>query len=77
MNYQQKLKKIGNSVGIIIPKQMLENLKIGVGTEVFVEQIQDKILIEKENSNNISPEFLKVADSLADRYQKAFEELAK
>jgi len=77
MKYQQKLKKIGNSVGIIIPRQMLENLKIGVGTEVFVEQVQDKLLIEKENSNNISPEFLKVADSLADRYQDAFRELAK
>lgn len=77
MKYQQKLKKIGNSVGIIIPSQMLENLKIGVGTQVFVEQIQDKLLIEKENSNNISPEFLKVADSLADKYQDAFRELAK
>ena len=77
MKYQQKLKKIGNSVGIIIPSQILEKLNIGVGTQVFVEQIQDKLLIEKEDSNNISPEFLKVADSLADRYQDAFRELAK
>ena len=77
MKYPQKLKKIGNSVGIIIPSQMLEKLNIGVGTEVFVEQIQDKLLIEKENSKNISPEFLKIADSLADRYQEAFRELAR
>jgi putative addiction module antidote len=77
MKYTQKLKKIGNSVGIIIPSQILEKLNIGVGTEVFVEQIQDKLLIEKENSGNISPEFLKIADSLADRYQEAFRELAK
>ncbi|MBW6441394.1 AbrB/MazE/SpoVT family DNA-binding domain-containing protein [Patescibacteria group bacterium] len=77
MKYTQKLKKIGNSVGIIIPSQILEKLNIGVGTEVFVEQVQDKLLIEKENSGNISPEFLKIADSLADRYQEAFRELAK
>ncbi len=77
MKYQQKLKRIGNSVGIIIPSQVLESLNIGVGTQVFLEQFQDKLLIEKENSSNISPEFLKVADSLADRYQDAFRELAK
>ena len=77
MKYSQKLTKIGNSVGIIIPSQILEKLKIGAGTKVFVEQIQDKLLIEKEDSSNISPEFMKVAESLADRYKEAFEELAK
>ncbi len=77
MKFTQKLKKIGNSVGIIIPNQILEKLNIGVGSEVFIEQVQDKLLIEKENSQNISPEFLKVAESLADRYQDAFKELSK
>ena len=77
MKYVQKLTKIGNSVGIIIPSQILEKLKIDVGSQVFVEQVQDKLLIEKEDSGNISPEFMKVAESLADRYNKAFEELAK
>ena len=77
MKYTQRLTKIGNSVGIIIPNHILENLKIGVGTNVFVEQVQDKLLIEKENSSNISPEFMKVAESLADRYKEAFEELSK
>lgn len=77
MKYAQKLKKIGNSVGIIIPSPVLEKLNIGVGTPVFLEQIQDKLLIEKENSSNISPEFLKVVESLAERYQDAFKELSK
>lgn len=77
MKYSQKLTKIGNSVGIIIPREVLEKLRIGAGTNVFVEQIQDKLLIEKEDSGNISPEFLKVVDSLADRYKEAFQELAK
>mgnify|MGYP002345644873 FL=1 len=62
---------------MIIPSHILEKLNIGVGTEVFVEQIQNKLLIEKEDSGNVSPEFLKVAESLADRYQEAFKELAK
>ena len=76
MRYTQKLTKIGNSVGIIIPSQILEVLKIGLGTQVFVEQVQDKLLIEKENSSNISPEFMKIVESLADRYKDAFDELS-
>ena len=76
MKYTQKLKKIGNSIGLIIPSQILEKLNIGVGSEVFVEQFQDKLLIEKENSINISPDFLKIVESLADKYQEAFKELS-
>jgi len=77
MQYTQKLKKIGNSVGIIIPSQLLEKLNIGVGTQIFIEEIQDKLLIKKEQSNNISPQFLRIAESLADRYQTAFKKLAE
>jgi putative addiction module antidote len=76
MKYSQKLTKIGNSVGIIIPRQVLEKLGIGAGSEVFVEQVQDKLLIQKEDSSSISPEFLKIAESLADKYEDAFRELA-
>jgi len=77
MKYTQKLMKIGNSVGMIIPSQVLEDMNVGVGTKIYVEHIQDKLLIEKENTRKISPEFLKVADSLADRYQEVFKELSK
>mgnify|MGYP001617476583 CR=1 FL=1 len=76
MKYAQKLTKIGNSIGVIIPSRVLEMLKIGPGTQVFIELIQDKLLIEKENSSNISPEFMKVVESLAGRYKDAFEELS-
>lgn len=77
MKYIQKLTKIGNSAGVIIPSQILEKLGISIGTHLFVEQVQDKLLIAKEDSQGISPEFMKIAESLADRYGEAFEELAK
>lgn len=76
MKYSQKLTKIGNSVGVIIPRQVLDILGIDAGSEVFIEQFQDKLLIQKEDSGNISPEFLKVAESIADRYEESFRELA-
>ena len=77
MKYTQKLTKIGNSMGIIIPSQIIEKLGISLGTQLFVEQVQDKLLITKEDSQSISPEFMKIAESLADRYKEAFQELSK
>jgi antitoxin MazE len=76
MKYSQKLVKIGNSAGLIIPSQILEKLGITIGSQLYVEQVQDKLLIAKNESEGISPEFLVIAESLADRYKETFEELA-
>lgn len=59
MTYKQKLIKIGNSVGLIIPKALLDSLNLDVETELYVANIQDKIVIEKEPTTAVSPEFLK------------------
>jgi len=76
MTYKQKLTKIGNSVGIIIPKQLLESLGLNVGNEIYLVQVQDRVVLDKNEAASVSPEFLKVAESIGDRYSKAFEELA-
>lgn len=76
MTYKQKLTKIGNSVGIIIPKQLLERLGLDVGNEVYLEQVQDKVILDRNEPTSITPEFLKVAESIGNRYSKAFKELA-
>ena len=75
MNYKQKLTKIGNSVGLVLPKQLLNSLKLKVGNEIYLEQIQDKVILEKEPSNSVSPEFLKIAENIGEKYSKAFKEL--
>ena len=76
MTYKQKLTKIGNSVGIILPKQLLDSLGMGLGTEIYVEQVQDKIILEKEIGSSVSPEFLRIAEKVGNKYSKAFKELA-
>lgn len=76
MTYKQKLTKIGNSVGIIIPKQLLESLGLDVGSEIYLEQVQDKVVLDKNETTSITPEFLKVAESVGNRYSSAFKELA-
>src|SRR3990167_2652977 len=39
MTYKQRLTKIGNSVGIIIPKPLLDTLGLEVGKELSLEEI--------------------------------------
>ena len=76
MTYKQKLTKIGNSVGIILPKSLLDKLNLKLGNELYIEDIQDKIVIEKNQTSSVSPEFLKIAEKVGTKYKAAFKELA-
>lgn len=76
MTYEQKLTKIGNSVGIIFPKQLLEKLNLKEGNTLFIQEMNDKVIIEKDSSSSVSPEFLKIAENVGERYTQAFEDLS-
>ena len=71
-----KVTKIGNSVGVIIPKELLEVLHIKAGDKVFAS-------IAPEASVQLSPydpEFEKAMeafDKTRRKYRNAFRELAK
>ena len=66
-----KLQKWGNSLGIRIPSSILKTLKLKNNDEIFLEQVDDKIIIsvpkkkislkdrfEKYNGNNLAKEFV-------------------
>ena len=76
MIFKQKLTKIGNSVGVIIPQQLLKALGIGFGTEMYLELLQDKIIMKEDAESSASPEFLKIAEKVGKKYSAAFKELA-
>ena len=76
MTYRQKLTRIGNSVGIILPKQLLDTLNLDIGEELYIENVQDKIDMEREKTSAVSPEFLKIAENIGKKYKDAFKELA-
>lgn len=40
---QLKLTKIGNSVGIVLPKALLAQLKVGLGDTLFCSQVPDGV----------------------------------
>ena len=70
-----KLRKVGNSVGVVLPKEVLAHLQVGEGDTVTVTEAQDGVRLSAGN-----PEFAKtmaVFESLNRRYRNALRELAK
>jgi putative addiction module antidote len=70
-----KLRKIGNSVGIVLPKEVISHLNVVEGDTVTVTESQDGVRLTASN-----PEFSKtmaVFESLNRRYRNTLRELAK
>ena len=76
MIIELKLRKIGNSVGVIIPKEALSRLNAADGDTMYLTESTDGgFRITAAN-----PDFadkMKVAASLSRRYRHALKELAK
>jgi putative addiction module antidote len=70
-----KLTQIGNSVGVILPKEVLARLKVGKGDTVF--------LTEAANGVTLTPydpaleEQLKLGREFMHEYRDTFHQLAK
>jgi len=75
MNANLKLRKIGNSLGLVLPKEVINQLNIVEGDTVTVSDSPDGVRITASN-----PEFSKtmaVFESLNRRYRNTLRELAK
>jgi putative addiction module antidote len=75
MVLELKLRKIGNSVGIVLPKEALSHLKAGEGDTVTLSEQQSGFSMTAQN-----PEFAKtmaVFEDLSRRYRNTLAELAK
>jgi len=75
MNVELKLRKVGNSLGIVLPKEVLSHLKVAEGDTMTLTEAQDGVRLTASN-----PEFAKtmaVFESLNRRYRNTLRELAK
>lgn len=75
MNKPLKLIKIGNSTGVILPKDVLAHLNLAQGDEVSVVKQVDGIALKSAD-----PDFDKqmaTARDVMGRYRNALRELAK
>jgi len=70
-----KITQIGNSLGVILPREIIERLKLAKGDEVTVIETPNGIEITP-----FDPEFgrkLEAAKKVTKRYRNALRELAK
>lgn len=49
MNMQLKVTKIGNSAGVILPKELLARLRIEVGDAIFATEAPDGVRLTASN----------------------------
>lgn len=78
----QKIIKVGNSYGVILPKEIIEryNLTIGQVVEIDTNILPQAIVIRSENTKDVSmitPEFKDWLDTFTGKHKKLLQELAK
>jgi len=76
MVLELKLRKIGNSVGIVLPKEALAHLKAEEGETVLLTEGSDGGLRLNTAKPSVSRQ-MKFAQSIMERYRNTLRELAK
>ena len=76
MILELKLRKVGNSVGVVLPKEALVRLKAGEGDTLVFSEAPDGGFRVTPNKNDFAHQ-MAVAEGLAKRYRNALRELAK
>lgn len=76
MAIETKVRKIGNSLGIVLPKEALQKLRVEEGATLYLtEAPNDSLSVTPERPG--FKEKMEIAESLMNRYRNAFRELAK
>jgi putative addiction module antidote len=79
---KQKIIKIGNSVGIIIPYEIREEVGLKLGDSVSVEHTlgEQSLTVSKkgktQNFSSITPNFMRIVEKVNKQYGPALRELA-
>jgi len=71
-----EIKKIGNSTGLILPKELLARLSFKRGDWVSVTETADGG-IQIRRSDPVFDKGMEIAEKAMDTYRKALDELAK
>lgn len=76
MIHELKLRKIGNSVGVVFPKEVLTLLKAQEGDSVQVTEGADGSIRLNTAKPEVSKQ-MKIAQDIMERYRNTLRELAK
>jgi putative addiction module antidote len=72
---QLKLTKIGNSVGIVLPKELLAQLKVGLGDTLFCSEVPDGVKMTAYDESVV--EDLNLAEEIMRSRRNVLRALAK
>lgn len=76
----QKIIKVGNSIGVIIPNEIAKKAGLKVGKKVFVEKDPNgsTVLINEDANvlSSITPGFLNIVENINKKYGVALKNLA-
>ncbi len=70
-----KVQKIGNSLGVILPKKVLIELGVGEGDELFLTKTPDGFKIS--NPDEKFKKTMEIAEKVMDEYSETLKVLAK
>ncbi|MCC5790222.1 MAG: AbrB/MazE/SpoVT family DNA-binding domain-containing protein [Opitutales bacterium] len=76
MAIETKVRKIGNSLGIVLPKEALQKLRVEEGATLYLTEAPNDSLSVTPGRPGFK-EKMDIAESLMNRYRNAFRELAK
>jgi len=69
------IRKIGNSEGVILPKELLQSLNLKAGDHVIVTEEKGDIVLKKAGDD--FDEQMAAAREIMDRYKVALQKLAE
>jgi putative addiction module antidote len=75
MSIALKVTQIGNSVGVILPKEMLARLKVQKGDSLYVTEIPDGVKLRPYDEEFAQQ--MEVAREIMKEYRDVLRELAK
>lgn len=75
----RKITKIGNSLGLSLPPEMLKKINLNKGDQVIIDVEDDKLIIKKQPSlqipEGISPDFFDILSETMEEYDKTIKGL--
>lgn len=76
MVVEVKLRKVGNSLGVVLPKEVLTHLKVGEGDTLCLTEAADGGLRIGPSDAEFKKQ-MEAAESVITRYRRTLRELAK
>ena len=76
MAYKTKVRKIGNSLGIVLPKEALQAMKVKEGATLYITEAPECAVQITAESKDFS-EMMEIAEEGMQQYRNTLRELAK